>query len=81
MDTNTTPLAADRPTDNNNLALWFTPEAIREHFETDPTDPLVGLTDSDLVAIGEECLSADMLYELYHNLLVDAVADWRQALD
>lgn len=62
--------------EDDKLALWFTPEAIREHFEGDAdqrTEWVEAASDEQLVKLGEYCLSADPLYREFHRLLRDAV--------
>jgi hypothetical protein len=61
-----------------DLALWFTPAAIREHFDGgDPGDypGIEAATDEELEEVGAWCLSQDTLYRLYHSLLIDAAID------
>lgn len=67
----TAPTPADRENDQR-LALWFTPQAIRDHFDGD--EGKIGAavreaTDEQLATIGEWCLQADTLYAEFHRLL------------
>jgi hypothetical protein len=56
-----------------DLALWFTPEAIREHFEG--SNPLDGISDSELVDIAASVLNGDELYKVFDRVLVGALRD------
>lgn len=61
-------------TAEERLALWFTPQAIRDHFDGDEgtvVDWVHGASDDELRALGEECLGADTLYSEFHRLLVE----------
>lgn len=51
----------------------FSPQAIREHFEGRKPDPTAGMTDDELRAMGEYAISSDALWELFHELLVEAL--------
>lgn len=56
------------------LALYFTPEAIRQHFEGDEgplADAVRDATDEALRLVGIECVTADSLYREFHRLLVE----------
>jgi hypothetical protein len=55
-----------------NLCVSFEPQAIRDHFEGNDHDPTEGLGDEHLKQIGEYAVSADPLWELFHELLVEA---------
>lgn len=53
-------------------ALWFTPDAIREHFEAgdDEIARLVKEADDEqLQAVGEDALQADVFYREFHDEL------------
>lgn len=53
--------------DDNNLALWFTPDAIREHFEED----VVGAASEETLRLAAlNALNSDLLYEAFHQALV-----------
>lgn len=55
-----------------NLALWFTPGAIRDHFEAredEVAEWVAKATDEQLVVIGEDCLGHDSLYREFHEAL------------
>lgn len=56
-------------------ALWFSPDAIRDHFDADEDfEPLLeAMSHEDLVAIGQQALMDDRLYENFHETLCDAV--------
>lgn len=56
-----------------DLRLSFTPNAIREHFESDEVDPTEGLTDEQLVEVGRLALTDDRVYRAFHEALVWAV--------
>lgn len=69
------------PTAEMNLALWFTPGCINDHYDGD--DGEVGeavraATDEQLRAIGEAALCDDGLYNAFHNALEWAA---RETLD
>jgi hypothetical protein len=63
----------------NPLALYFTPDAIRDHFEGDVIDNnedgglatwiVHEATDDQLRELGEACLTSDTLYSEFHRLL------------
>jgi hypothetical protein len=55
----------------DRLALWFTPDAIRDHFEG--SVPLDGISDAELVDIAVSVLEGDALYETFDRLLADAL--------
>lgn len=57
------------PEHDETLALWFTPQAIREHYEGDADDPTRGLTDDQLVEVGKQALGDDGLYRAFHSSL------------
>ena len=59
------------------LRLSFHPDAIREHFEDDGTGTaakVAAATDADLAAAAADAVADDELYELFHELLTDAVS-------
>lgn len=56
----------------DHLCLWFTPEAIREHFAGLEPDRTQGLTDEQLIEVGQYALDHDALYETFHDVLLDA---------
>jgi hypothetical protein len=59
-----------------SLVVSFEPDAIRAHFEGDDPDPTAGLTDAQLREIGEYAISADTLWGLFHELLVEAIDNY-----
>lgn len=65
-------------TDHENdtrLALWFTPQAIRDHYDGDDTAEarwVSTATDDQLADVGSSCLGDDVLYRTFHEVL-DAV--------
>lgn len=63
--------------DDSYLALWFTPQAIKDHFDGDEgiSDFVDSLDDKTLRAIGEDALTQDTLYREFHRLLLDGVLD------
>lgn len=78
--------------DDGNLAVWFTPDAIRDAFDLvgdDSEDEEVrrrawvdSATDAQLRGIGEGCISSDALWSLFHELIeyeVDAAMATNQA--
>ena len=58
------------------LCVSFEPDAIRAHFEGDDPDPTQGMTDEQLRAIGHYAISADSLWSLFHELLVEGFNDY-----
>jgi hypothetical protein len=60
---------------NRDLRLYFTPNAIREHFECDEPDPTAGLTDDQLREVGWLALTDDSLYRTFHECLVWALEE------
>jgi hypothetical protein len=63
------------PEDDRGMALWFTPQAIRDHFDACDEDPTEGLTDEQLVEVGLECLTSDILYSAFHEVLMLSLED------
>jgi hypothetical protein len=59
---------------NSDLALWFDPQSIRDHFDSCDKNLAEGMTEEELLDVAAECLNSDSLYELFHELLVEAVA-------
>lgn len=62
-------------TDGLPLALFFTPNAIREHFEGDDTDGVTvqAMSDETLAAVGGAALTDDRLYRAFHDVLWSAL--------
>lgn len=70
------------------LAVWFTPDAIRDHFDgaEDDDDPrliwAMSASDEDLREVGNGCVSDDAMWSLFHVLIeenIDAVMAERKA--
>lgn len=63
--------------EDRNLALWFTPDAIKDHFEGDDDVEtfLEGLSDIELREVGLDALTNDLLYSAFHDILVTAIND------
>lgn len=60
------------------LALWFTPGAIRDHFEGDDDElgrKVDGMSDAELAEVGEVILGSDALYKTFHRLLVACIEE------
>lgn len=56
--------------DDMALALWFTPDAIRDHFEGEDGSlaaAIAGASDEQLREIGEGALGGDFLYREFHE--------------
>lgn len=55
--------------DDHSLALWVTPDAIREAYEDedDADNPTIGKTDEELAKVGFGIL--DGIYDEYRRLL------------
>lgn len=71
-------LRGDGKVKDTELALWFTPKAIREHFEDDSEGEIVtALSDEELTSIGEAALFDDGIYRAFHEALVSALGEWR----
>ena len=54
------------------LALWFTPDAIRQHFEGDDDEYakwVESVDDGELASVGYACIGADGLYKEFRELL------------
>jgi hypothetical protein len=58
------------PEQDPTLALWFSPQAIKDHFDGDVSLCAEWIrneaTQDELVAIGNRCLDSDRLYEVFH---------------
>lgn len=65
---------------DTTLCVSFEPDAIRAHFEGDDPDPTQGLTDGQLKVIGQYAIAADRLWEMFHELLVEALEDYEEGL-
>lgn len=55
-----------------DLAVWFTPNAIVDAFDGDETELARWVrvaSEAQLASIGEACLSADSLWSLFHELI------------
>jgi hypothetical protein len=68
-------LVADEDT---SLALWFTPQCIRDHFDGDDDELSAWVeeaTEEQLRMVGSNALSADPLYREFHDLLKTEV-EW-----
>lgn len=66
------------PNDTEILALYFTPDAIRQHFADDEDEIATAVekaTDAQLREIGYYCISADTLYAEFHRLLVEGTIE------
>lgn len=55
------------------LAVWYGPQEIRDHFEGDDCDPTEGMCDHTLEVVGEYALCDDRTWETFHRVLVDAI--------
>jgi hypothetical protein len=56
------------------LALFFTPDSIRAHFEgTEHADIVDAMSDDDLKQFGIDALFSDTLMEAFHRVLCDAL--------
>jgi hypothetical protein len=77
---------------DDELAVFYTPDAIREHFElieeqdrgqTNEDDRtcakwVARATEDELREIGLSCVWSDRTWQLFHELLVDAVTDYKK---
>lgn len=62
----------------SHLKVYFTPDAIREHFEACDdryTDFIAGLDEAALLEIGEVAYGDDALWDVFDTVLRNA-ADW-----
>jgi hypothetical protein len=69
-------VAEGRDAGDMHLALWLTPEAIRDHFAgaTDDEAKLVAeASDAQLRAVGEWCAARHPLQAAFHEVLLDGV--------
>ena len=57
------------------LRVSFEPQAIREHFEGCDPDPTKEMSDEHLAQIGEYALQADSLWVVFHEVLLEAMAE------
>jgi hypothetical protein len=65
-------------TRKSELAIWFTPEAIRQHFEgadTELEEWVNKAKDAQLKDVGLMAMNWEHLWEEFHKALVDAV-EW-----
>lgn len=63
---------------NTSLALWFTPQAIRDHFDGDEDERsewVANATDEQLAAVGQDALGYDSIYREFHESLAVIVDD------
>jgi len=66
---------------NENLAIWFTPEAIRDSFEAAQDERAAWVkaaSDATLADIGETCLSYDLVWDAFNEALDLAIDDAMQ---
>lgn len=63
----------DDPESDPQMALWFTPSAIRDHFGD--SDLVEELPLERLQKIGESAMSDDSLYSTFHDILIAAVEE------
>lgn len=67
-------MVEDDRREDENIALWFTPQAIKDHFDTEEgiSDFLDTLTDKEIrEEISWACINSDSLYKIFHELLRD----------
>lgn len=63
------------------LALWFTPDAIADHWEGDPSDYadseraewVQQASIDELISVGQDAIGDDMLYQTFHEILGEIV--------
>lgn len=65
---------------DTNLCVSFEPQAFRDHFEGDDPDPTEEFTNEQLHAMGQWAIASDRLWELFHELLVDAIDCYEKGL-
>lgn len=64
------------PKRHEHLVLWFTPDAIREHFSFEDTPEsrwVAQATDEQLEVVGEWAINGDYLYEAFRWMLRTSV--------
>lgn len=71
---NTSPPTATN--DDPGPALWFTADAVREHY--DGTDALHGLTNEQIEQVGSDAWSNDGIYRAYGRALDYALSDVKE---
>lgn len=62
----------------SGLALWFTPQCIRDHYDGDEgpeADWVSTATDEELAGVGSDALGYDPLYREFHSSLQDCVRE------
>jgi hypothetical protein len=55
---------------DEDLALWFTPQALRDHFDGDDSEvaeAVLNADDDTLREQGQDALSSDILYSVFHE--------------
>lgn len=60
------------PPDVTQSALWFTAQAVRDHFDEDVNH----LTDAALAKIGQEALENGVVYAAFNEALREALDQW-----
>lgn len=63
--------------DNPQFALWFTPAAIRNHFDSDDDEigkAVEAADDETLSAVGDMAINGDSIYQEFHETLVYCAA-------
>lgn len=55
---------------DEDLALWFTPQALRDHFDGDDSEvaeAVLNADDDTLRELAQGALSSDILYSVFHE--------------
>lgn len=64
--------------DSKFLAVWFTPQAIRDHYVGDDSPAAEWVREASeetLISIGLTCLDYDQVWETFHYVIDDAVTE------
>ena len=68
--------------DASIMQIFFTPDAVKEHFDFVDPDPLEGLTDDEISKVGNLALESfsqdDIIWNLFDEHLESAVSEVRK---
>jgi hypothetical protein len=59
---------------DEKLVVWYTPAAIREHYDGHPDDPTRGLSDEQLAEAGQDAIADERTWETFGSVLETALA-------
>jgi hypothetical protein len=60
-------------TEDYSKAIWFTPDAIRDHYDGTEDNPTIGMTDEELKIVGRTALQDEYLWDVYSEVLGDTI--------